>query len=299
MRAQGRSSAPSAMREAAIGHDAIGVDLEPDAEAGAIGAGPMRRVEAEAAGLELLDRGAVERAAVVLAEALLLEGAGVRRSHDDDALTEAQGRLDRIGESAGIGIGVVRAEGNALVIRAAHDEPIDHDLDGVALVLVERRRVLELEELAVDADADEALLAGRLEDPVALGLAVLDERAEDEDRAHRPAGPRSGRRSAAGSGGRSRGHTSGSADGRRGRRAGAGGRRSRSPCRPSSADCVTRPSGRSRWPGSGPRSDRRRASPSGPGTGARRRTGSRRSDAGPRRRWCRRRGCSCHSRTGR
>ena len=34
--------------------------------------------------------------------------------------------------------------------------------------------------LAVDPDADEALAAGAVEDPVALGLAVLDERAEDE-----------------------------------------------------------------------------------------------------------------------
>ena len=34
--------------------------------------------------------------------------------------------------------------------------------------------------LAVDADADEALPPSGLEDPVALGLAVLDERAEDE-----------------------------------------------------------------------------------------------------------------------
>ena len=34
--------------------------------------------------------------------------------------------------------------------------------------------------LAVDADADEALPPGGVEDPIALGLAVLDERAEDE-----------------------------------------------------------------------------------------------------------------------
>ena len=50
----------------------------------------------------------------------------------------------------------------------------------VALVLVERRRLGQVVLLAVDADADEALLAGALEDPVALGLAVLDQRAEDE-----------------------------------------------------------------------------------------------------------------------
>ena len=48
------------------------------------------------------------------------------------------------------------------------------------LVLVEGRRLGQVVLLAVDPDADEALLAGRLEDPVALGLAVLDQRAEDE-----------------------------------------------------------------------------------------------------------------------
>ena len=41
-------------------------------------------------------------------------------------------------------------------------------------------RVGEVDHLAVDPDADEALAAGAVEDPVALGLAVLDERAEDE-----------------------------------------------------------------------------------------------------------------------
>ena len=62
----------------------------------------------------------------------------------------------------------------------ADDEAIDDDLDRVALVLVERRRLGQVVLLAVHPDPDEALLAGRLEDPVALGLAVLDERAEDE-----------------------------------------------------------------------------------------------------------------------
>ena len=48
-------------------------------------------------------------------------------------------------------------------------------------------------------------------------------------------------------------------------------------------------SARWRWPATGPRSGRRPACPSAPGTGGHRPTGSRRSGAGPRRRWCRRR----------
>ena len=39
----------------------------------------------------------------------------------------------------------------------------------------------EVHRLAVHPDADEALAAGALEDPVALGLAVLDERPEDDE----------------------------------------------------------------------------------------------------------------------
>ena len=50
----------------------------------------------------------------------------------------------------------------------------------MALVLVELGRVGDVDHLAVDPDADEALAPGAVEDPVALGLAVLDERAEDE-----------------------------------------------------------------------------------------------------------------------
>jgi hypothetical protein len=57
---------------------------------------------------------------------------------------------------------------------------IDDDLDRVALVAVQRRRLGQVEHLSIDADADEALPPGRLEDPVALGLAILDQRTEDE-----------------------------------------------------------------------------------------------------------------------
>ena len=71
----------------------------------------------------------------------------------------------------------------------ADDVAVDHDLDRVALVLVEPRRgVGDVVLLPVDADADEALPPGGVDDPIALGLAVLDERAENEEA--RPFGQR-------------------------------------------------------------------------------------------------------------
>src|SRR5215210_9072406 len=61
-----------------------------------------------------------------------------------------------------------------------NDESVDDDLDRVPLVLVELGRVRKVVHLPVDADADEALPPRGLEDAVAFGLAVLDQRAEDE-----------------------------------------------------------------------------------------------------------------------
>ena len=79
-----------------------------------------------------------------------------------------------IGRPSGAALGALGRLG------VADDVAVDDDLDRVALVLVERRRLGQVVHLAVDADADEALPPGALEDPVALGLAVLDERPEDE-----------------------------------------------------------------------------------------------------------------------
>ncbi len=76
---------------------------------------------------------------------------------------------------------MVSVEGAAVSVRVADDEPVDHDLDAVALVLVERGRLIQVHELAVHPDAHEALAPGGGEDALTLRLAVLDERAEDQD----------------------------------------------------------------------------------------------------------------------
>jgi hypothetical protein len=139
----------------------------------------------------------VVRAAVLLAVATLLEGrllVVTRRGRDeDDTLAEAKGGLDRIGQAGGVGIRdrlagarvdrpTVRSTLGALRrLGMSDDVAVDDDLDRMALVLVERaRRIGQVVQDAVDADADEALLAGRIEDAIALGLAILDERAENE-----------------------------------------------------------------------------------------------------------------------
>ena len=50
----------------------------------------------------------------------------------------------------------------------------------MALVLVELRRLGDVDHVAIDADPHEALASRALEDPVALGLAVLDQRRQDQ-----------------------------------------------------------------------------------------------------------------------
>ena len=63
------------------------VELEADAQARCrSGQAPCGELNEKRARLQLVDGGAVEGAAVALAEALLLEGAGVRRRHEHDAL---------------------------------------------------------------------------------------------------------------------------------------------------------------------------------------------------------------------
>src|SRR6266536_503376 len=86
-------------------------------------------------------------------------------------------------ESAGLRVdrpAVRRTLGAFGCLRVADDIAVHHDLDAVALVLVEGRRVADVDDLAVHPDPDEALLGRSFEDTVALGLAILDERPEHE-----------------------------------------------------------------------------------------------------------------------
>ncbi len=164
-------------RELVVRQDEVGVDLEPRAETGAIGTGAVRRVEAEVARGELLEGAAVLRAGVLLAvQPVGLLRRCVRQVHDQEPLGQPQRRLDRVGHARGIR---PRA---ALVIGLADDQPVDHDLDAVLVLLVELDLLVEVAKLAVHPHANEAGLLGAGQQLLVLALAILDQRRHQ----HRP-----------------------------------------------------------------------------------------------------------------
>ena len=160
---------------AAIGDHLPRVDLDLLAEAGARRTRPVGRVERKEARRQLFER----ESAVDAGEGLAI-GQLARRlpgrlgEHRDDAAREPQRRLDGIGETlADLGL---------------HHEAIDHHLDRVLALLVERDRVAtgarrgtKLLRLAVHANAGEALFRDLLEELRVLALAAANERRQDHE----------------------------------------------------------------------------------------------------------------------
>ena len=148
--------------------DQLGVDLHPGAEAVALRAGAERRVEGERARLELVGvDGVLVRAGHLLAEAQLagrVLGGQVDEVEEHQPAGQLQGGLDRVGEPA--------------LRRRLHREPVDHHLDGVLLLLVELRGLVERVGLAVHPGPGEALRLELLEQLDVLPLAAADHRCE-------------------------------------------------------------------------------------------------------------------------
>jgi hypothetical protein len=149
-------------REIVVGHDHVGIDLELRAETGAARARAVRRVEAEHARRHLGQRHPVLGAGELL-------GVEPPLPVDDRDLDEAVGQLDRRLDRVG----------QALAKVVLHHEAIDHDRDVVLVLLVECRRILDQERLAVDADAREPFAAQILERVLELALAPTDDRRVD------------------------------------------------------------------------------------------------------------------------
>ncbi len=198
-----------------VGDDQLGVDLHARADAGALGAGAEGRVEGERAGLQLLERQVVVRAVEMLGVHALALGVvlgEVDEVEHDHAAGQPECGLHGVGETALGGV--------------LHREPVDDHLDGVLLLLLQRRRVRQLDGLAVHPRAGVALglEVGEEVDELALALA------------HQGRAPGSGcpravpgpcRRWPAATGGRSAYRTRDSGACRCARRAGAGSRRPR------------------------------------------------------------------------
>ena len=151
-----------------VGHDQLGVNLEAEAEARAVGAGAVRCVEGEGPRLDLVEHQRV----VVGARTLLGEAATtlgivcvqVDTVDDDEAIRQAQGGLDRIGQ--------------ALAHALANDEAVDDDLDCVLELLLQLGGVLEANHLIVDNRARVALGAKLINEVLVLALTAAHDRGE-------------------------------------------------------------------------------------------------------------------------
>ncbi len=142
--------------------DQLGVDLHARTDTGALGAGAEGRVEGEGARLQFLEGEVVVRAVQVLRVHPLALGV-VRGEVDevehDHAAGQAERGLHGVGEAALGGV--------------LHREAVDDHLDGVLLLLLQRRRAGQLDRLAVHTRAGVALglEVGEEVDELALALA--------------------------------------------------------------------------------------------------------------------------------
>src|SRR5690606_37944464 len=117
-----------------VGHHPVGVHLEAGADARAGGACPIGDVEAEVAGLQLLEGEVAFRAGEGLGEG---EGGAVDDVDVDHSPGEGQGRLQRLGE--------------ALFDPRLLHQAVDDHLDAVLVVAVQADVVGEVPHLPVDA----------------------------------------------------------------------------------------------------------------------------------------------------
>jgi hypothetical protein len=143
-----------------VRHHQIWIDLHALAQAVAVHAHAERRVERERLRRELRKADAALGAGVVLR-------VGARRAlpldnRDQLPLGLAQRGLDRVGDARALAL--------------LDDDAVDHQLDVVLLLLLQRLDILEPDDHPVDAHAGEAGLARVGDELAELTLAVLDQR---------------------------------------------------------------------------------------------------------------------------
>ena len=119
------------------GHDALGIKRIHHAQAIALGAGALRRVEREHARLQRRNAVAALRAGIAGVEKVL--GTAVHFGHDGAAIGQAQRGLETFGQAlAGVG---------------PHFQAVDYHVDVVAVVFFQRGQVDGVQHLPVDAKA--------------------------------------------------------------------------------------------------------------------------------------------------
>ena len=163
-----RRDRPFGERQPVVRHHHLRIEEHLYAQPVAGRAGALRRVEGEQPGLDLLDAEARDGAGEARREDGALAAVGVLRHRE--SFGEIERRLDRIGQ--------------AVAEIGPHDDAIHHHVDVVLVFLVERRRLGDLVELAVDLDPLETLLLQLLQFLAVLALAAArDGRHQVEPRA--------------------------------------------------------------------------------------------------------------------
>ena len=151
-----------------VGHDQLGVHLLAKTQARAIRAGAVGCVEGEGARLDLVEHERVVVGARTLlgkaAATLRIVGIQVDAVDDDEAIRQAQGGLDGIGQT--------------LAHALANDEAVDDDLDCVLELLLQLGGVLEADHLIVDDRARVALRAQLVDEVLVLALTAAHDRGE-------------------------------------------------------------------------------------------------------------------------
>src|SRR5690606_39020300 len=149
-------------RQVAVMDDARGIEKLLHAQSRAGGARASRIVEGEQARLELRNAVAADLAGEAVREH---ERFALRLVHEADAsgaVRQAQRRFERLGQ--------------ALRDVRTHLHAIDDGFDRVLAFRVELWRGVELDDVAVDARADESLPAELFDDLCVLALALVDQR---------------------------------------------------------------------------------------------------------------------------
>src|SRR5690606_33249296 len=129
--------------------------FHPDTEPVTTGTGAVGAVKRKHARRELLDAGTAVVARQLLAEK---HGFAADHVHQHDAIGPPQRGLPGVREAG--------------LDARPHDEPVDHDLDGMLLVLVELDALGELPELTVDPHPDKALAAQLFQKLAVLAFAA-------------------------------------------------------------------------------------------------------------------------------
>ena len=169
-----RRDGPLRQGELLVGDDELGIDLQPGADARARRAGAVGGVEGEGARLDFLQgEGMVVGAGPPLGVTALpgrVVGLQVDPLDGHEAVGQAQSGLHR----------VVEARADAV----ADHQAVDHDVDVVAQLLLQARRVVEADDVAVHPRPGEAL-GGELGEQ--LGVLALP--AADHGGQHLEPGP--------------------------------------------------------------------------------------------------------------